>query len=117
MPNHVKAEEHRAHDPMVHHWLVSLGFETLMTDMAAPIHGTAMASTTSYTTSQRLDYRDAKLGWESFFKGDMSIKQLMATYGNKVVVVAPDRMETMPRIVAKVQRDLFELHMGEDKAM
>jgi len=71
----------------------------------------------TYSTPERLDYRDCKLGWESFFKGDVSIKDLMATYGKKVVVVAPDRMETMPRILAKVQRDLPELHMGEDKAM
>jgi hypothetical protein len=116
MYQHVKAEEHRSHDPLVHHWLVSLGFQVLMTDMAAPVPGTPMAATTTLPTPERLDYRETKQGWESYFKGDMTLKELMVSYGKNLVLVAPDRMEHMPRIISKVQRDLFELHMGDDKA-
>ena len=116
MYQHVKAEEHRSHDPLVHHWLVSLGFQVLMTDMAAPVPGTPMAATTTLPTQERLDYRETKQGWESYFKGDMTLKELMVSYGKNLVLVAPERMEHMPRIISKVQRDLFELHMGDDKA-
>ena len=117
MYQHVKAEEHRSHDPLVPHWLVSLGFQVLMTDMAAPVPGTPMAATTTLPTQERLDYRETKQGWESYFKGDMTLKELMVSYGKNLALVAPDRMEQMPRIISKVQRDLFELHMGDDKAM
>ena len=62
-------------------------------------------------------YNEAKQYWESYFRGHMSLRDLFAKYGNKVVLVVPDRQEAMPRILAKVQRDLFELYMEEDKAM
>ena len=62
-------------------------------------------------------YNEAKQYWESYFMGHMYLRDLFTKYGNKVVLVVPDRQEAMPRLLAKVQRDLFELYMEEDKAM
>ena len=90
MYHYVKAEEHRSHDPLAHHWLDSLGFQVLMTDMAAPVPGAPMAATTTLSTQERLDYRETKQAWESYFKLDMTLKELMATYGKKLALVAPE---------------------------
>ena len=76
-----------------------------------------MANTTTLPAQARVDYNEAKQYWESYFRGHMSLRDLFAKYGNKVGLVVPDRQEAMPRILAKVQRDLFELYMEDDKAM
>lgn len=117
LPNKIKAEEHKSHDPIIHHWLANYGFEALLTDFCAPAAGTALASTTTLPTPARVDYNEAKQYWESYFRGHMSLRDLFTKYGNKVVLVVPDRQEAMPRVLAKVQRDIFELYMEEDKAM
>ena len=51
----VWADTFRAHDPLVLHWLVSLGFEKLMTDFATPSPGSALAATTAVPPDARLD--------------------------------------------------------------
>ena len=88
-----------------------------MTDFCAPAAGTALASTTTLPTQARVDYNEATQYWECYFRGHMSLKDTFTKYGNKVVLVVPDRQETMPRVLAKVQKDIFELYMEEDKAM
>lgn len=117
MPQVIKAEEHRSHDPLVHHWLSTMGFKALLTDMSGPVPGTNMeiATRTTLPSPERQGYRETKLAWESYFRGEQTLKELMQQFGNSIVLVAPDRMEAMPRLVSKVQRDLLELHMGEDK--
>ena len=117
LPTKVRAEEHRTHDPIIHHWLANYGFESLLTDFCAPASGTALANNTTLPAPARVDYNQAKQSWESYFRGHTSLRDLFNKYGNKVVLVVPDRQEAMPRILAKVQRDLFELYMEEDKAM
>ena len=76
-----------------------------------------MANNTTLPAPARVDYNQAKQSWESYFRGHTSLRDLFNQYGNKVVLVVPDRQEAMPRLLAKVQRDLFELYMEEDKAM
>ena len=107
MYQYVKAEEHRCHDPLVHHWLVSLGLQALLTDMSSPVPGTAMASSTTLPPPERLDFRETREAWGSYFKGQVHLKDLMVKYGVKLFLVAPDRMEQMHRIISKIQRDLF----------
>ena len=113
----IKAEEHRAHDPLVHHWLVSMGFQALLTDFCAPVPGTALASSTTLPPPELVDFRDAKRAWEDYFRGHLSLQDLMRRYGRKLVLVAPDRTEYIPRLISKVQRDLFALNMEPDEAM
>ena len=117
LPNKIKAEDHKSHDPIIHHWLANYGFQNLLTDFCTPAAGTALASTTTLPTPARVDHNEAKQYWEAYFKGNMSLRDLFTTYGNKVVLVVPDRQEVMPRVLAKVQRDIFELYLEEDKAM
>jgi hypothetical protein len=117
MHQYVKAEEHRCHDPLVHHWLVSLGFQALLTDMSGAVPGTAMASSTTLPPPERVDFRETRQAWESYFKGEVNLKDMMVKYGQKLVLVAPDRMEQMPRIISKLQRDLLELHMEDNQAI
>jgi len=117
LPYKIKAEEHRSHDPIIHHWLATDGFQNLLTDFCTLAVGTALANNTTLPTPARVDYNEAKKYWESYFRGHMSPKEIFNKYGKKVVLVVPDRQETMPRVLAKVQKDIFELYMEEDKAM
>jgi hypothetical protein len=114
----VWADPYRAHDPLVLHWLVSLGFEALLCDFAAPSPGTALASTTTVPPAQRVDLAAAKLDWENFWKGNMGLKDLLHKHGGKVCMVTPERTEITPRLVGLLQRNLMAQFMvdKENKA-
>ena len=120
-PTRSGRREHKSHDPTIHHWLANYGFQALgeiLTDFCAPASGTALANNTTLPAPARVDYNEAKQAWESYFRGHTSLRDLFNKYGNTGVLVVPDRQEeAMPRLLAKVQRDLFELYMEEDKAM
>lgn len=111
----VWADTFRAHDPLVLHWLVSLGFEKLMTDFATPSPGSALAATTAVPPDARLDLQHAKVDWEAFWRGQLSLKELFQRHGPKVCMVLPERQELTPRLVALVQRSLMPLHMEDNK--
>ena len=111
----VWADPFRAHDPLVLHWLVSLGLEKLMTDFATPSPGSALAATTTVPPDARLDLQLAKVDWEAFWRGQLSLKELFQRHGPKVCMVLPERQELTPRLVALVQRSLMPLHMEDNK--
>ena len=42
--------------------------------------------------------------------GQINLKDIFQAHGNKVCMVAPERMYCLPTLVSKLQRDLMELH-------
>ena len=40
----------------------------------------------------------------------INLKDIFQAHGNKVCMVAPERMDCLPTLVSKLQRDLMELH-------
>ena len=77
------ADPYRAHDPLVLHWLVNLGFECLMTDFSVPVKDTALASCTTLPPDGRMDFQQAKLTWEAFWRGQLALRQLSAPTGQR----------------------------------
>ena len=108
-------DQYRCHDPLVLHWLVSLGFECLITDFAAPGAQTALASNTTMPPTQKLDYLTAKGTWENFWKGHMDLRDLFSRHGPKVCMVAPERSQVINRTISLLQRHLMLIHIKADK--
>jgi hypothetical protein len=113
--NKVWHDQYRCHDPLVLHWLVSMGFECLITDFAAPGAQTALASNTTMPPSQKVDYETAKKSWDNFFKGHIDLRELFKQHGPKVCLVAPERTQVINRLVALLQRNLMLMHIKADK--
>ena len=108
-------DEYRCHDPLVLHWLVSLGYECLITDFGAPGAGTILASTTTMPPIQKVEYEAAKHSWDQFWKGHWDLGNLFQQHGSKVCMVAPERSEVINRLVALLQRYLMVQHLKRDK--
>jgi len=54
--------------------------------------------------------QQAKQTWESYWQGQNNLKDIFQAHGNKDCMVAPERMDCLPTLVSKLQRDLMELH-------
>ena len=55
---------------------------------------------------------DAACVWEDFFKGRITLRELLQRHDGSVCLVAPERSEFMPMFITKVQKDLMELHLA-----
>ena len=106
-----QADSHRCHDPMALHWLVTLGFEKLLACFSNSAPSSPLTTATVVPPKERVDLGVAKLHWESYMSGKVTLKEIMETLGTrKVSFVAPERMETVTTIMAKLQRELMEMH-------
>jgi hypothetical protein len=104
-------DPHRAHDPLVLHWLANLGFEALLTDFATPSPGTALAACTAHPPASRVDLKLANINWENFWRGKMSLKDLFREHGNKIAMVVPERQNFTTTLIALLQRNLMPMSM------
>jgi hypothetical protein len=105
----------RCHDPLVLHWLVSLKFESIITDFAAPGQQTALGGNTTMPPNQKVDYETAKVTWDNFWRGHLDLQGLFKEHGSKVCLVAPERSAITNRLVALLQRYLMAQHLKTDK--
>jgi len=88
-----------------------LDFDKLITCFGAPVEKMVSAiGDQAVVCKQRMDLQQAKLTWEGYWKGETTLKELFSQHGNKLCMMAPERMDCLPTLVAKLQRDLFELH-------
>jgi len=107
----VSADPCRSHDPLILEWLVGLGFRRLITCFGVPRDKMTNATgEQAVVCKERVDLQQAKIEWESFFRGTTTMRDLFREHGTHLCMVCPERTEALPTLVAKLQRELFELH-------
>jgi hypothetical protein len=47
--------------------------------------------------------QQAKIEWESFFRGTITMRDLFREHGTRLCMVCPERTEALPKLVAKLQ--------------
>lgn len=112
MAGKIWADPCRSHDPLVLNWVAAaLEFDKLITCFGAPVDKMVNAiGEQAVVCRERMDLQQAKNTWESFWQGQTTLKEIFLAHGNKVCMMAPERMDCLPTLVAKLQRDLMELH-------
>jgi hypothetical protein len=106
------ADPQRSHDPLVLNWVATaLDFDKLITCFGAPVDKMTNAiGEQAVVCKERMDLQQAKQTWESYWQGQINLKDIFQAHGNKVCMVAPERMDCLPTLVSKLQRDLMKLH-------
>ena len=91
--------------------VVGLGFRRLITCFDVPRDKRTNATgEQAAVCKERVDLQQAKIEWESFFRGTTTMRDLFREHGTHLCMVCPERTEALPTLVAKLQRELFELH-------
>ena len=85
----------------------------LFTCFSIPSPGTSLASQHQTVPNNRAPLQEGLATWVNYFKGKQTMRELLSNHGGSVCLVAPERLEHMPMIIGKVQRDLMELHLAD----
>ncbi len=106
----VWADTRRALDPLVLQRLAtSVGYEMLLTDFGHPLQASVLALSTILPPKERVALNEAKDKWTSFWNGSLTLHGLFQLYGDRICMVASERFDQMPKIISKLQWDLFEM--------
>lgn len=114
LERHLWTDTMRAHEVYVLHWLHNLGYQTISVDHGIIKDHSLMASKQELPPTAKLATKEAIKLYTGLWSNRMHLKEIFNAYGNKVVMLFPERTENSWMLLGKLQQDLMDLHQDPE---